>query len=1311
MPLKRSNIETTMLEKIIELEKKIPLCLRKKRSLLQERLEKFKASLEKGKKKPGALHSLEEEIQACVAEQEYRIQNFPLVQYTRTLPILERKSEIIKALKENQVLVIAGETGSGKTTQLPKMCLEAGFGKEGKIGCTQPRRIAATSIARYLRDDLQDTGQKVSYKIRFDNNDTDKAFIKLMTDGILLSEIQSDKMLQEYDALIIDEAHERSLNIDFILGYLKSILPHRPDLKIIISSATIDTQSFSQFFGNAPVIEVSGRMYPVTVYYHPIDPMKEEEGEVTIIDAAIENARFLFEADDSGDILIFMPGESDIRETVERLKGAAWCNGVVLPLFGRLTAAEQNLIFQRQKDRRVIVSTNIAETSLTIPGIRYVIDTGYARISRYSPRSKTKRLPIENISQSSANQRKGRCGRVEDGVCIRLYSEENYNIRDPFSTPEIRRSDLAEVILRMAALNMGDIETFPFVDPPPRSAIRDGINTLLELGAINDKKELTTLGQEMASIPTDPRTARILLSAIENNALWEVLVIIAGLSIQDPRERPFEKVEKADECHKAFMDKNSDFLTYLNVWMNFHETWEILKTQNKLRKFCHQNFLSYTRMREWCDLYDELESLLKDQNKLKFNDAPSSYEAIHKSILSGYLSHICQRKEKNIYYARQNQEVMLFPGSSQFNVHPEWIVCAELVETSRLFARTVAKIEPEWIEPLARHLVNYSYENPHWNAPAGFVNATEKVSLWGLLIVPGRSVHYGAIDRKRSRYIMIRDGLVPGATRLKFAFLQSNLDLIQNIKNMENKIRKHNFLEETAVLELFYDERLPDIVSITELKDYFRDHPDDRFLRMSASDILREGYPDIRQEDFPDWIMLGSEKLRLSYVFDPESKEDGVTLHIPLDLLLHIPWRPFTWVIPGWLENKVLELMKSLNKEMRRRLTPIADKARELLESLPKKNRGSLISTLQQLIQEKYGIKVQEKDWDVEEIPTYLFFRFAVEDEDKRILGAGRDLRSLQKSIQRRKVHPLWQKAYKDWFLPNLRNWCFSNLPESVSISPYKGGLEFLGYPGLECDNGKVNRTLFITLEQAEKETRKALRLLLEYSLLPDWSRLERSLELQYDLARSMTDLGWAKDFVKESMYCLKNASLSDQEKILRTESEFQKKREEVQKIVASLNEDWPLLLHEIISRYREIRQELKNPSFQRLQGYAHDTIRRIHQDLHAFFPQKKWILATPLSLIQKYPRYLKAIHTRLMRAKVDFAKDYKKWQEIAPHYENLEKAQMSSLQSSQQEIIEEYRWMIEEFKVSLFAQELKTSHPVSAKKLEQKWLEIQACM
>ncbi|NUM36693.1 MAG: ATP-dependent RNA helicase HrpA [Candidatus Brocadiae bacterium] len=1296
-----------MLEKIIELEKKIPLCLRKKRVLFQERLAHCKASLEKGQKKLGFLHSLEQEMENSVAEREARLQSMPLVRYPKALPILEKKLDIVKAIQENQVVVIAGETGSGKTTQLPKMCLEAGLGKEGKIGCTQPRRIAATSIARYLKEDLDDTKQKVSYKIRFDNNDTDKALIKLMTDGILLSEIQSDKTLQEYDAIIIDEAHERSLNIDFILGYLKTILVQRPDLKVIISSATIDTQSFAQFFGNAPVIEVSGRMYPVTVYYHPIDIQQEEEGEVTIIDSAIENTRFLFEADDSGDVLIFMPGESDIRETVERLNGAAWCNAVILPLFGRLTAAEQNLIFHTQKQRRVIVSTNIAETSLTIPGIRYVIDTGYARISRYSPRSKTKRLPIENISQSSANQRKGRCGRVEDGVCIRLYSEENYESRDKFSTPEIRRSDLAEVILRMAALNMGDIETFPFVDPPPRSAIKDGLHTLLELGAMTEGQELTPLGKEMASIPTDPRTARILLSALDNNALWEVLVIIAGLSIQDPRERPFEKVEKADECHKSFMDKNSDFLTFLNVWMNFHETWEILKTQNKLRKFCHQNFLSYTRMREWCDLYDELEGLLKDQNKLKFNDAPASYESIHKSILSGYLSHICQRKEKNLYYARQNQEVMLFPGSSQFNVHPEWVVCAELVETSRLFARTVAKIEPDWIEPLAKNLVKYSYENPRWNAPAGFVNATEKVSLWGLTIVPGRSVHYGAIDRKKSRYIMIRDGLVTGQTRLKFAFLQANLELIQSIKNMENKIRKHNFLEDSAVLELFYEERLPDIVSITELKDYLREHPDDRFLRMSSSDILRENCPDVNEQDFPDSIMLGSEKLRLSYVFDPESQEDGVTLHIPLDLLLHIPWRPFTWVIPGWLETKILEILKSLNKDLRRRLTPISDKAREIYENIPKR-KGSLISTLQQFIQENYGIKVQEKDWNLEEVPTYLFFRFVVEDEENRVMASSRDVRSLQKTVQRRKVHPLWHKAYKDWFLPNLRNWCFGNLPESVNISQQKGGLQYLGYPGLQCENGKVNRTLFMTLEESEKETRIALRLLLEYSLLPDWSRMERSLELQYDLSRSLSDLGWSKDFVKESLYCLKNASFPPISQILRSESEFQKKREEVQKEIANMNEAWPALLLEIVTRYREIRQELKSPSFQRLQGYAQDAIRGIQQDLHSLFPAKRLLVSVPLDLLQRYPRYLKAIHTRLVRAKVDFAKDYKKWQEIAPHYENLQKAQMSASQSNQKSLVEEYRWMIEEFKVSLFAQELKTAQPVSAKKLEQKWLEIQ---
>lgn len=938
-----------MLDELKKLEKNISRCYRPDRFGLRKRVQKLRNSLKKGRRiEDGVLDCMLQQ-ERSIAVRDYRREQVPRVLYPQCLPILEKKDEIIAALQQNQVIIVAGETGSGKTTQLPKFCLEMGLGREGKIGCTQPRRVAATSIAGFLGYEL---GQRnVSYKIRFDSTDSNEAFVKIMTDGVLLMEIQRDRDLLEYDVLIIDEAHERSLNIDFILGYLKNLLPRRPDLKVIISSATIDPYAFSHFFNHAPMIEVSGRMYPVEVFYHPVDKELEEEGDVTFIDAAIDAVKFLLEVENSGDILIFMPGEADIRETVDRLKGANWCDALVLPFFGRLSAVEQNLIFERQEKRKIIVSTNIAETSLTIPGIRYVIDSGFARVSRYCSRTRTKRLPIEPISQSSADQRKGRCGRMEDGVCIRLYSEDDYLSREKFTSPEIRRSDLSEVILRMAAFRMGNLETFPFLDPPSQASIKEGIQTLFELGALDEKQELTHLGREMAKLPTDPRTARILLAAIKLDSLWEVLIIVSGITIQDPRERPLDKIGEAEEKHRQFMHKESDFLTYVNLWNTYHKLWNSFKTQNKIRKFCKENFLSYTRMREWCDLYEELYEILEEQKKLKLSDNPPDYAAVHKALLSGFLCYICHKKTKNLYYARQNQEVMIFPGSTLFNVQPEWIVAAEIVETSRLFARTVARIEPEWIEPLAGKMLSYSYSDVRWNRQAGHVNATEKVSLWGLVIVEGRSVHYGRINRKISREVFILEGLVRGLIDVGIPFLCDNLKLQNTVIGVENKIRKHNLLTEEYVREDFYRECIPDVVNVAELQRYLLQHPNDKNFRMSWHHVC-DGNIEIDENIYPDFLYLGSRKLDLSYIFDPGGELDGVTVHIPDELLGQLSADALSWTIPAWLETKILSLLKSLDKDIRRKITPVADRAKEIFQEI-QPSEENILDTLEKIIEKK----------------------------------------------------------------------------------------------------------------------------------------------------------------------------------------------------------------------------------------------------------------------------------------------------------------------------------------------------------------------
>lgn len=1295
-----------MSNEITELESKIPECMRKHRGQFSERLKHIKSRMAKNQPVETNLLRLMEDVDRSYNTHRQRLSQMPRFQYPLALPILEKKAEIIRLIQQHQVIVVAGETGSGKTTQLPKMCMEAGQGSEGKIGCTQPRRVAATSIARYLKTETIGNPKAISYKIRFDTDDSDAAWIKIMTDGILLAEIHEDPMLEEYDTLIIDEAHERSLNIDFILGYLKRMLPKRPDLKIIISSATIDTESFSAFFDHAPIVEVSGRMYPVTVYYQPIDKEQEELGEVTMIDAAVNSAKFIFEADDTGSMLIFMPGEADIRETVDRLRGASWCHAEVLPLFSRLSAAEQNLIFQAPQQRKVIVATNIAETSITVPGIRYVIDTGYARISRYCPGSKTKRLPIEPIAQSSAQQRKGRCGRVQDGICIRLYSEDDFESREKFTPPEIKRSDLAEVILRLASLEMGDIESFPLMESPSRSAIRDGIQTLIELGAMDKDKCLTPLGWEIAKIPTDPRTARILLAAIQEGSLCEVLVIAAALSIQDPRERPFESAGKADECHRQFMDKTSDFASFWNLWQHFHETWSHLQTQNRIRKFCHQNFLSYTRMREWCDLHDELCDLLDDLGKLKIEAKAASYDTIHRAILTGFLSHICHKKEKNIFYARENQEVMVFPGSALFNEAPEWIVAAELVETSRLFARTIARIDPAWIEPLAKHLITYRYRDPHWNAQTGQVNAYEKVLLWGLVIEEQRSVHYGRINRTESRNILILHGLVRGETDVKIPFLQANQKLVALVRSWENKLRKCCFLADELVMEKFYQERLPDVVTMRELQQWCESHRPDQ-LKFSLQDILLQDKPNLDLQAYPDEMKLGTQRLSLRYEFEPDAVEDGITMVVPADLLHQLSADALSWLIPGWLEEKITELLKSLPKDARRRLMPLADRAQEIMQNMPRSYQ-SLLTSLEDFLYARYQLRVQRSDWNIAEMPKYLFLRFEVRDATGRILVTGRNLTALQEQIQNIKPNQAWEAARQKWYLPKLRNWCFDRLPEVIEITPFQGGLPHLGYPGLANRNGDIYRDLFHTLSEAETKTREATRLLLEYSLAPELNKLERTLSLLNTMQKKFSRLGWTNYLEEESLECAKLAFLQVGSSLIRSEQEFNQRRQDIRAQLWQWAGAWPDLLAAIYDQYEVIQDILHCDPYCDAQGYMEDTIKDVRKQLAELFP-KHFLLEIPLPSLQHYPRYLKALEIRLRRAETDPSRDRKKCQDILPHIENLENAHLIlDMAPHQKHLLQEYRWMIEEFKVSVFAQELGTPYPISNKKLQQKWTEIE---
>src|SRR5579883_314277 len=954
------------------------------------------------------LSRLLQDAQASVALRQQRLAQLPRIDYPPMLPITARRAEIVAAIRERQVVIIAGETGSGKTTQIPKMCLEAGLGIEAKIGCTQPRRIAALSISRRIAEELGvNWSQEVGCKIRFDDRSSPNTYIKIMTDGILLAETQGDRLLSEYNAIIIDEAHERSLNIDFLLGYLKGLLQKRQELKLIITSATIDTQSFSKAFNDAPVIEVSGRLYPVEVVYNPLDEASEEAGELTYIDQAVRTVEQVSAEPGDGDVLVFMPGERDIRETRDLLQTRLGDFVEIIPLFGRLTGGDQQKAFAPALKRKIIIATNIAETSLTIPGIRYVIDSGLARISRYNPRTRTRRLPIEPIARSSADQRKGRSGRVQNGVCIRLYSEAELADRTQFTQPEIQRANLAEVILRMKAFRLGEIETFPFINPPPPAAIDGGYRLLQELGALDDERQLTGIGQDLARLPIDPTLGRMLLQAHHEHATRELLIIAAGLSIQDPRERPMDQKDAAAAAHKRFADPRSDFLTLLNIWNAVHEQWETLRTQNQRRKFCKSQFLSYLRMREWQDLHAQLQNALEDLRTLRINESNAVYEAIHRSILTGLLAHIGTRAERNLYQGAGNRHLNIFPGSVLFERaapakrkerrqapvtqektgQPEWIVAGEIVETSQLFARTVAGIEPGWIVELAPHLCKTTFHNPHWSGEAGRVLAEEKTTVYGLE-VRKRKVAYGNVDPEKATEIFIRSALVeeglaaeresqgrsrdlstlsasqllleareePERAVRAYGFLKHNRDLRHKIETWQTRMRRHDLASVDEALFEFYKSRIQNVSSRDELNRWLREHSGDSALCAKEQDLIGELQLNYDEAAFPDEVRLGGQPVRLSYAYSPGEERDGVTVKLDAQLAQEISPAAAEWAVPGLREGLIAEMLRALPKSIRKELMPFAPKIAEIAREL-QAGGNSLNQDLSTFIRARYGVE------------------------------------------------------------------------------------------------------------------------------------------------------------------------------------------------------------------------------------------------------------------------------------------------------------------------------------------------------------------
>ncbi|MBW2568986.1 MAG: ATP-dependent RNA helicase HrpA [Deltaproteobacteria bacterium] len=1286
---------------------------------------------------------LEKQIQASIKKKSWRKQNTPGLTYNPDLPITDKKNEIIDLISKNQVLIISGETGSGKTTQIPKFCIAAGRGIDGKIGCTQPRRIAATTVARRLSEELgEELGKSVGYKIRFKNETGKDAFIKIMTDGILLAEAQNDKYLNEYDTIIVDEAHERSLNIDFIIGILKTLLKKRKDLKIIITSATIDTEKFSKAFDNAPVIEVSGRMYPIEVQYFTMEQEAEPEGsdERTHIEMAALAVDKLQEKSPYGDIIVFMPTEQGIRETCEILEGRNYKSAIVLPLYARLSSIEQSRVFSRLPGRKIIVATNIAETSITIPGIKYVIDTGLARISRYTPRSRTTSLPVVPISRSSADQRKGRCGRVENGICIRLFSEQDFLSRRLFTPPEILRANLAEVILRMISLKLGNIEDFPFIDRPAERSIRDGFDLLLELGAISPVKKagkskkgntflLTEKGRLMARMPIDPRLSRMLIKADQEQCLNEVVVIASALSIQDPRERPVEKAQEADEAQALFRDPLSDFITLLNIWKKYHDAWKKVKSTNKMKKFCKKHYLSFKRIREWRDIHAQIFAILQesgvrgngsgigeqgagklDNSKQEFYS--KQYEAIHKSILSGFLSNIAVRKEKNIFQAAKGKEVMIFPGSGLFNKAKTWIVAAEMVETSRLFARTAANIDNRWLESLGKDQCKYTYLKPHWERNRGEVTAYEQVSLYGLIIVSERPVSYGRINLEEASEIFIRRALVEGDIRETFPFMEHNKKLIDEISSMENRLRKRDILISDEDIFAFYQKRLKEIYDIRTLKKRLKEKGADRFLRMEKNDLLRYLPDEEELSLFPEDITLGTHKFKCNYNFKPGSLDDGITIKVPEALAATVPAESVEWIAPGLYRDKITALIKGLPKNYRKQLVPVTNTVDIIVKEMPGEST-SLITALSKFIYKRFGKDIPASAWSEAQLPDHLKMRISITDPKGEVLCSGRSKTILSRSISSKTDQyksDEFESAKKEREIINIKKWDFEDLPDAITITG-KHGAKLIVYPGLELEkkgNKSINLQLFQKRDEAVRSHKKGVAALFTMHFSKDLKFLKKNLSLPKEKKNMVDYFGGPKIF-EQRMYesIIKKLFCRN----IRTKDAFYSHAKSLSPTILKkglelLNQVMPVLKAYYETRLSIFNLEKANkPGSNLVQFY-----NGLRNDLSKLVPETFMDLYDNEKLTH-IARYVKAIAIRAQRASINFEKDELKAKKLEIYIVRLNemlKNLSSSVSEEKKQEIEKYFWLIEEYKVSIFAQELKTSCPVSEKRLDKKIKEIE---
>jgi ATP-dependent helicase HrpA len=1241
---------------------------------------------------------------------ERRRANLPRPSYPEELPVVARREEIARAVTDHPVVIVCGETGSGKTTQLPKILLELGRGVTGMIGHTQPRRIAARSVAARIASELASPlGHAVGYKVRFSDRVSPDTYIKVMTDGILLAETQGDRMLRAYDTLIIDEAHERSLNIDFLLGYVKELLARRPDLKLIVTSATIDAERFSRHFGGAPVIEVSGRLYPVEVRYRPLAARGDSDDEQNLVDGMLSAVDELAREPGGGDVLVFLPGEREIREATDALRGHHPGGVEILPLFARLSFEEQQRVFRTGGARRIVLATNVAETSLTVPGIRYVVDTGLARVNRYSYRNKVEQLQVEPVSQASANQRAGRCGRVAAGVCIRLYTEEDYHARPQYTDPEILRSSLAGVILRMKALGLPDVERFPFLDPPAPRMVADGYQLLAELGAVDEANQLTEMGRRLARFPIDPRVARMILAGGQEQCLAEILIVAAALEVGDPRERPFERAEAADKAHEQFHDEQSDFFALLKLWDHFEDAVLHRKSNRKLAQELHGEFLSQRRLREWRDVHRQLTALAGEMG-LRVNQQPATREQLHRALIAGLLGNIgCKGEEAGEYLGARGIRFAIFPGSGLRRKQPKWVVAAELVETTRLYARCAARIEPEWVEAAAGDLVKKHYFDPHWEKERALVSAYERVTLYGLTLVPRRPVHYGPINPKEARDVFIRGALVAGEFDTRAPFLAHNRSLLKEIEALEHKARRRDVLVDEEAIYAFYDGVVPEgIVNGAGFEKWRAEaeRANPRLLYLTREYLMRHTAAGITEDQFPDRIEAAGAGLKLAYRFEPGHPLDGVTVTAPLHLLNQLEAEPFEWLVPGLIREKVAQLFKTLPKQFRRYLVPPAQHVTAFLMECEEREtrnekREALASALARYVQRAAGEPISPDSWERTDMPAHLLMNFRVVDEAGRELAAGRDLAALKTQLGEA-AQLTFADAGTGIEKSGICAWDFGELPERIAFT--RGGRQLTGYPALVDEGESVAIRLFDTHAVAGAAMRGGVRRLMRLALKEQMKQLDRSLPGLTQAALILRELAPADDWKENLVTAIADRAFIGEDELPRGANAFEALKQRARTRLPAVREAACRLLGSIAEEYQRAQKKL---------AAAAKSLPQSAADVRAQLARlifKGFLSATPWDRLHDLPRYLKAMQSRLDKYSADPERDQRHAGNIAELWRRYEERAAKLARAGATDArLEDFRWRIEELRVSLFAQELKTPYPVSYKRLDKLWSQIRA--